>query len=137
MCGIGWPGTRHGPRRRRTAIDAFADADDAAISPEGRYVAFDIDSEEYNEAVDTNDDYDVYLKDLNTFYTEPRTLWQPLPGVAPKRLLDTAARGRKLTAGYRSTSPQPAGDHGRAVRRQAVVVNLTSPPPRPRPRRIS
>ena len=36
-------------------LDAFADAEDAAISPEGRYVAFDIDTDEYNPAGDTND----------------------------------------------------------------------------------
>jgi hypothetical protein len=50
-------------------LDAFADAEDTVISPEGQFVAFDIDTADYNPTIDANDVPDIYIKDLSTFYT--------------------------------------------------------------------
>ncbi len=75
---------------KANGLDAFSDATGGSISPEGRFVGFDTDSSDYKEATDTNDDYDVYLKDMGTpFYGNP-TIGNRFNGVAPKRLLDTA-----------------------------------------------
>ena len=108
-------------------LDAFADAEDAAISPEGRYVGFDIDSADYDESGDTNDDYDVYIKDLNTFFTGNPAPSAAATGRSRRRcLLDTAGTGSKLTAGVPLDVTVAGGTTGVPSNAQAVVVNITS-----------
>ncbi len=111
---------------KANGLDAFSDATGGSISPEGRFVGFDTDSSDYKEATDTNDDYDVYLKDMGTpFYGNP-TIGNRFNGVAPKRLLDTRLNGTKLTGPTTRDLTVTGGTTGVPSDAQAVVLNVTS-----------
>ncbi len=106
-------------------LDAFADAEDAAISPEGQFVAFDIDSSDYNDTTDTNDDYDVYIKDLSTFYNSA-VVGSRFQTVTPKRLLDTGSSGTPLVAGTTRDLLVSGATTGVPANAQAVMLNITA-----------
>ena len=107
-------------------LDAFADANDAAISPEGQFVGFDTDSADYSRAVDTNDDYDVYIKDLSHLLQQ-RHCRQPLS----RRRAEAAARHAHVqhaSSSVRRTRDLQVtgGTTGIPADATAVVLNVTS-----------
>ena len=97
----------------------------AAISPEGQFVAFDIDSSDYNDTTDTNDDYDVYIKDLSTFYNSA-VVGSRFQTVTPKRLLDTGSSGTPLVAGTTRDLLVSGATTGVPANAEAVMLNITA-----------
>jgi Tol biopolymer transport system component len=84
---------------RQNGMEAFGDSWNPSISPEGRYVAFDSDSEEFScSGCDTNADYDVFLKQLPNNFVNNTNLGSRYQSVTPKRVLDTTSSA-KLSAG--------------------------------------
>ena len=103
----------------------FSDSTDVSISPEGQFVAFDTDASEF-DVTDVNDDFDVYIKDLNSFYTGNPANGSRFQGVAPTRLLDTRANNAKLVGPTTATLQVTGGATGVPSNATAVVLNVTS-----------
>jgi Tol biopolymer transport system component len=118
---------------KQNGNEAFGDAVDPSISPEGRYVGFDSDSEEFTSpGNDTNDDFDVYVKDMGSGFVSNSNIGGRFWPVAPKRLLDTAAgpvpggwtAGTKLGASTTLDLPVTGGSTTIPASATAVVLNV-------------
>ena len=120
---------------KQNGNEAFGDAVDSSISPEGRYVGWDTDTEEFAApGVDTNDDFDVYLKDMGAGFVSNTNVGGRFWPVAPKRLLDTNAGpvpggwtpGTKLAAGNTLDLQVTGGATTIPASATAVVLNVMS-----------
>jgi Tol biopolymer transport system component len=119
---------------RGSGVEAWGDAYDASISPDGRWVGFYGDSEEYvGEANDSNMDDDVFLKDMGPSWGTGVT-GSRFRTVTPKRVLDTSAGpvpagstvGTKLSSGTTLDVPVTGGSTGVPATATAVLLNLAA-----------
>jgi Tol biopolymer transport system component len=115
-------------------FEAFGDAYDASISPEGRYVGFFSDSEEFAcSGCDSNDDDDVYLKDMGAPWLT-QAAGTRFRGITPRLLLDTAtgpvpagwSTGTKLAGGNTLDLTVTGGTTTVPTTATAVVLNVVS-----------
>lgn len=118
---------------RSTGAEAFADSWSPSISPEGRYVAFYSDTDEFCNGCDSNEDDDVYIKDMgSSWLTQP--VGGRFRGITPKLLLDTSTGpvpqgrsvGAKLASGETFDVRVAGGSTTVPANATAVVLNVTS-----------
>jgi len=107
---------------RGNGLDAFADSWDPSISPEGRFVGFFSDTDEFCNGCDNNDDDDVYLKDMGaSFMNQPQG--SRFRALTPRRVLDTTT-GAKLTAGATPEVQVTGGSTTVPTTATAVALNI-------------
>jgi Tol biopolymer transport system component len=119
---------------KSNGFEAFADSWEAEISPDGQYVAFYTDSEEFvGEGNDSNWDDDVYLKYMGTGWGAS-PVGSRYRAIAPRRVLDTASTpvpagwpaGTKLTNAGTLDVQVTGGSTGVPANATAVMLNLAS-----------
>jgi hypothetical protein len=116
--------TQRASERSNDGEAFFGVSTSASISPDGRWVAFDIDTEELScgEGCDSNDDYDVYLKDMGSAFVSNPT-GSKYRAITPVRVYDTTA-GAKLAAGATPEVQVTGGSTTVPASATAVMLNV-------------